>query len=75
MNRLSRLDAADWEKLKTEIVAKRVHMVALDLPTSHQLSQQGGDEFSTRMLDAINGMILDMLAAITHKDYEGRHRA
>jgi len=74
VDRLSRLNAADWEKLKTEIAAKRVRVVALDLPTSHQLIQQGGDEFSTRMLDAINGMMLDMLAAIARKDYEDRRR-
>lgn len=74
VDRLSRLNATDWEKLKAEIAAKRVRVVALDLPTSHQLIQQGGDEFSTRMLDAINGMMLDMLAAIARKDYEDRRR-
>ncbi len=74
VDRLSRLNAADWEELKVQIGAKRVRVVALDLPTSHQLMQQGGDEFSTRMLDAINGMMLDMLAAIARKDYEDRRR-
>jgi DNA invertase Pin-like site-specific DNA recombinase len=74
VDRLSRLNAADWEKLKAEIASKRVRVVALDLPTSHQLIQAGGDEFSTRMLDAINGMMLDMLAAIARKDYEDRRR-
>lgn len=74
VDRLSRLNAADWEKLKTEIASKRVRVVALDLPTSHQLIQSGGDEFSARMLDAINGMMLDMLAAIARKDYEDRRR-
>ncbi|QOF73167.1 recombinase family protein [Aminobacter sp. SR38] len=74
VDRLSRLNAADWEKLKAEIASKRVRVVALDLPTSHQLLQAGADEFSTRMLDAINGMMLDMLAAIARKDYEDRRR-
>lgn len=74
VDRLSRLNAEDWEKLKAEISAKRVRVVALDLPTSHQLIQSGGDEFSTRMLDAINGMMLDMLAAIARKDYDDRRR-
>lgn len=74
VDRLSRLNAGDWEKLKTEIATKRVRVVALDLPTSHQLAQTGGDEFSARMLDAINGMMLDMLAAIARKDYEDRRR-
>lgn len=74
VDRLSRLNATDWEKLKADIAAKRVRVVALDLPTSHQLMQSGGDEFSARMLDAINGMMLDMLAAIARKDYEDRRR-
>lgn len=74
VDRLSRLNAADWEKLKVEIASKRVRVVSLDLPTSHQLVQPGADEFTARMLDAINGMMLDMLAAIARKDYEDRRR-
>ncbi|MGB3499988.1 MAG: recombinase family protein [Mesorhizobium sp.] len=74
VDRLSRLNAADWEKLKAEIAMKRVRVVALDLPTSHQLIVPGADEFSARMLDAINGMMLDMLAAIARKDYDDRRR-
>lgn len=74
VDRLSRLNGADWERLKAQIAAKRVRVVALDLPTSHQLAQTGGDDFSARMLDAINGMMLDMLAAIARKDYEDRRR-
>lgn len=73
VDRLSRLNAEDWSKLKAEIAAKRVRVVALDLPTSYQLAQVG-DDFSSRMLDAINGMMLDMLAAIARKDYEDRRR-
>lgn len=73
VDRLSRLNAADWERLKSEIAAKHVRVVALDLPTSHQLAQ-AGDDFTARMLDAVNGMMLDMLAAIARKDYEDRRR-
>lgn len=74
VDRLSRLNATDWDRLKAEIAAKRVRVVALDLPTSHRLIVPGADEFSARMLDAINGMMLDMLAAIARKDYEDRRR-
>lgn len=74
VDRLSRLNAADWERLKAQIAAKRVRVVALDLPTSYQLMQPGGDDFTARMLDAINGMMMDMLAAIARKDYEDRRR-
>lgn len=73
VDRLSRLTTGDWSKLKALIAAKGVRVVALDLPTSHQLIQPG-DEFTARMLDALNGMMLDMLAAIARKDYEDRRR-
>jgi len=74
VDRLSRLNASDWQKLKDQIAAKRVRVVALDLPTSHQLIAPPQDEFTSRMLDAINGMMLDMLAAISRKDFEDRKR-
>ena len=34
VDRLSRLTATDWERLKSELAARRVRVVALDLPTS-----------------------------------------
>lgn len=74
VDRLSRLNAEDWEALRAEISQRKVKVVALDLPTSHQFSFSGGDEFTSRMLEAINGMMLDMLAAISRKDYEDRRR-
>lgn len=73
VDRLSRLNAADWTKLRNTITEKGIRVVALDLPTSHMLAEHG-DEFTGRMLDAINGMMLDMLAAIARKDYEDRRR-
>jgi len=74
VDRLSRLNAEDWEKLKTEIQARRVKVVALDLPTSWMMATANKDDIQSRMLDAINGMMLDMLAAIARKDYEDRRR-
>lgn len=73
VDRLSRLTAADWALLKAKIAEKHVRVVALDLPTSHQLAQVS-DDFTARMLDALNSMMLDMLAAIARKDYEDRRR-
>ena len=32
------------------------------------------DEFTARMFEAINGMLLDMLAAVARKDYDDRRR-
>ena len=73
VDRISRLNGEDWESLKAIIKAKGVRIVALDLPTSHQLMTTG-DEFTSRMLDALNSMMLDMLAAIARKDYTDRRR-
>lgn len=73
VDRISRLNSQDWERLKAIIQEKGVRVVALDLPTSHQLIKVG-DEFTNRMLSALNGMMLDMLAAIARKDYEDRRR-
>ncbi|WP_313281684.1 recombinase family protein [Stutzerimonas balearica] len=73
IDRLSRLPAEDWQKLKTAIDSKGLRIVALDLPTSHQgIADTKGDEFTGRMLGAINSMLVDMMAAIARKDYEQR---
>src|SRR5829696_5541169 len=74
VDRLSRLTASDWEKLKAELATRRVRVVALDLPTSWMMATGNGDDFTARMFDAINGMMLDVLAAVARKDYEDRRR-
>ncbi|MEL7527480.1 MAG: recombinase family protein [Pseudomonadota bacterium] len=73
VDRLSRLNAEDWKRLKEEIYKRRIKVVALDLPTSWMMVK-GEDEFSARMLEAINGMMLDMLSAIARKEYKDRRR-
>jgi DNA invertase Pin-like site-specific DNA recombinase len=73
VDRLSRLTDADWRKLRAELEAKQVRVVALDLPTSWQMAATG-DDFTRRMFSAINSMLLDMLAAVARKDYEDRRR-
>lgn len=74
VDRLSRLDESDWKKLRGMIDAKGVRIVALDLPTSHQFIGADADSFSGRVLAAVNGMVLDILAATARKDYEDRRR-
>src|ERR1700716_2204002 len=74
VDRLSRLTSADWEKLKADLTARRVRVVALDLPTSWTMATNAGDEFTGRMFEAINAMLLDMLAAVARKDYDDRRR-
>ncbi|ALN75791.1 recombinase family protein [Aureimonas sp. AU20] len=73
VDRLSRLTSADWELLRAELATRQVRVVALDLPTSWMLATPT-DEFTGRMFAAVNGMMLDVLAAVARKDYEDRRR-
>lgn len=74
VDRISRLNSQDWELLKSQITDKGIIIVALDLPTAHQFINARSDEFTQRMLTAINSMMLGMLAAVARKDYEDRRR-
>ena len=74
VDRLSRLNATDWERLKAEIATKGVRIVALDLPTSHSMATANPDDTTARIMAAVNAMILDVLAAVARKDYEDRRR-
>jgi DNA invertase Pin-like site-specific DNA recombinase len=75
VDRLSRLDSGDWEALKLRLAAKRIRVVALDLPTSWlALSPSSADEATQGLLDAVNRMLLDMLAVVARKDYNDRRR-
>jgi DNA invertase Pin-like site-specific DNA recombinase len=74
VDRLSRLTSGDWKRLKTELAARHVRVVALDLPTSWLMATAKADDFTARMFDAINDMMLDVLAAVARKDYEDRRR-
>ncbi len=74
VDRLSRLNTADWDRLKAELKIRQVRVVALDLPTSWAMATGKIDDFTARMFAAINDMMLDMLAAVVRKDYEDRRR-
>ncbi|WP_458527258.1 recombinase family protein [Onishia taeanensis] len=75
VDRLTRLSKADWGRLKGAIQSAGLRVVSLDLPTSHAaLNMLSGDDFTGRMLDAVNSMLMDMLAAVAHKDWEDRRR-
>lgn len=73
VDRLSRLNGEDWDRLKAEVKSHKVRIVALDLPTSWQMAAPT-DSFTGRMFEAINDMLLDMLAAVARKDYDDRRR-
>ena len=75
IDRLTRLTDSDWQALKTAIAEKGVSIVSLDLPTSHiVLSESGENDFTRNMMKAVNAMLVDMMAAISRKDYEDRRR-
>ena len=56
------------------MTARHIRVVALDLTTSWMMATSNADEFTNRMFEAINGMLLDMLAAVARKDYDDRRR-
>ncbi|NIC05761.1 recombinase family protein [Billgrantia bachuensis] len=75
VDRLTRLNKGDWEHLKGAIQTAGIRIVSLDLPTSHAaMTVSASDDFTGRMLDAVNAMLMDMLAAVARKDYDDRRR-
>lgn len=77
VDRLTRLPAAQWDTLKARLTGKKIRVVSLDLPTSHRFMtpvEEDDEAIEVRFLDAINGMMLDLLAAIARKDYNDRRR-
>ena len=76
VDRISRLKNSDWQRLKQLIESKGVSVVALDLPTSHIAlrPQDESDDFIGAVLKAVNGMLLDILAATARKDYDLRRK-
>jgi len=73
IDRITRLDEKDWMKLKSIILDKQLKIISIDLPTSY-IFVKHTDEFQKRVLDAINSMMLDILAATARKDYVDRKR-
>ena len=75
IDRLARLKQADGETLKFMLAKKKLMIVSPELPTSWiALKSSDGTEFTASILQAVNGMMLDMLAAVARKDYEDRRR-
>ena len=71
IDRLSRLNTKDWEQLKLKIKSKNIRIVAVNVPTTH-IQAKLTDEFDSRILGAINDLLIEMLAAIARRDYEQR---
>ncbi len=73
VDRITRLSENDWKKLKQIIVSNNIKIISMDLPTSHSMAEST-DEFQKRVLEAVNSMMLDVLAATARKDYTDRRR-
>ncbi|CDT80662.1 putative site-specific recombinase [Vibrio coralliirubri] len=74
VDRLSRLESSDWKKLKRIIEDKRIKIVSVDLPTSYAALQKSESGLVNEVLNAVNTMLLDVLATMARKDYEDRRR-
>ncbi|WP_446700944.1 recombinase family protein [Aeromonas veronii] len=75
IDRLARLNQTDWQTLKQLLAQKQLSIVSPELPTSWvALQGDSRSEFTSAILQAVNGMLLDMLAAVARKDYEDRRR-
>ena len=71
IDRLARLKQADWETLKFMLAKKKLMIVSPELPTSWiSLKSSDGTEFTASIIQAVNGMLLDMLSAAVRKNYE-----
>ena len=74
VDRLTRLTEGDWQRLLGELKSREIRVVSIDLPTSWMMATPSADEFTNRMFAAVNGMLLEVLAATARKDYEDRRR-
>lgn len=75
IDRLTRLTSEDWKQLKTTIDEKGIQLVSIDLPTSHTVFNADlHDGITAAIMSAVNGMMIEMFAAFSRKDYEDRRR-
>ncbi|WP_160061056.1 recombinase family protein [Psychromonas sp. L1A2] len=74
IDRLTRLTSSKWKELKQAIDGKGLNIVACDVPTSFQVLNLNQDEMQQRILESVNSMLIEILAATASKDYEDRRR-
>ncbi|OWD03394.1 resolvase, partial [Escherichia coli] len=70
IDRLTRLSNSDWMTLKKQIEQYELRIVSLDVPTSWQaLSDKDpsqADPITRAVITAINNMLIDLMAAMSH---------
>ncbi len=75
IDRLTRLSNDDWKTLKRQIEQRELRIVSLDVPTSWQAVDSSithNDPVTRAVLSAINAMLIDLMAAMSHKDWLSR---
>lgn len=73
IDRLTRLNGKDWDKLKQRLKSLNIVLVVLDIPTTHNvLADNAQDEIQQRIAQALNDMFIDLFATFARKDYEQR---
>lgn len=73
IDRLARLTDSDWKTLRREIESKGVRVISLDLPTTWTLTKSP-DDFTSRVMGAINSLMMEILAATARADYDMRRK-
>lgn len=78
IDRLTRLSNSDWMTLKKLIEQHELRIVSLDVPTSWQaLSDKDPSQaapITRAVISAINNMLIDLMAAMSHKDWLSRRQ-
>ncbi len=78
IDRLTRLRNCDWMTLKKQIEQHELLIVSLDVPTSWQaLSDKDpsqADPITRAVITAINNMLIDLMTAMSHKDWLSRRQ-
>lgn len=78
IDRLTRLSNSDWMTLKKLIEQHELRIVSLDVLTSWQaLSDKApsqADPIPRAVISAINNMLIDLMAAMSHKDWLSRRQ-
>lgn len=73
VDRLSRLNQAEFDILKNKIKSKGLHLVVADLPTTHQvLTDRVDDSIQNQLMSCISNMLIDLLATMAKIDNDKR---
>ena len=78
IDRLTRLSNSDWLTLKKQIEHHELRIVSLEIPTSWQVlsdkEPSQNDPVTRAVISAINNMLMDLMAAMSYKDWLSRQQ-